>query len=102
MIPSNIASELTSIQAQLVAASPLTSAPFATIKALQLNAANLVADVQSALVGANMLDNWQPSSDPTVIISAFQSLVVLSTDQSTLSLMRGVVGRASSNLDQLV
>ena len=101
-IPSNVATEWASLQAQVAAASPLANAPFPTIRALQLNAGNLVADVQTALTASSLLDTWSPTIDPGVIISGFAGVVTAAQDQSNLALMRGVAGRVASNLDQLV
>jgi hypothetical protein len=36
-----------------------------------------------------------------VIVAGVNSVVTAAQDENTLSLMRGVVGRAASNLDQL-
>lgn len=102
-IPATITAELASLQAQVTAASPLTSASAATIKALQLNAAQLVSDVEAALIApANMLDTYVAPSDPPTIIMGVEALLLAAQAQSGLALMRGVVGRAASNLNQLV
>ena len=101
-IPAKITTELQSLQAQVAAASPLTNANFATVKAMQLNAGQLVADVQAALVTSTPLDNWVAPGDAQSIIAGFVAVVGAGTDQKTLSLMRGVVGRVASNLGQLV
>ncbi|WP_024517078.1 hypothetical protein [Bradyrhizobium sp. Tv2a-2] len=101
-IPSNIINELTSLQKQVVAAKPLQQASRATIVALQLNAAQLVSDIETALTAPNnLLDTWSASIDPGAIVSGLLSVVSTAQDQSTLSFMRGVTGRAASNLNQL-
>lgn len=101
-IPASIFTALTSLEAQVAAASPLVNAPFSTIVALQLNAANLVASVQTTLTATpNLLDTWVSPTDALSIISGVLNLTSIAEDQSNLSLMRGVVGRAASNLDQL-
>jgi hypothetical protein len=100
-IPFNITTELSSLQAQVAIAAPLASAPFSTIKAIQLNAGNLVNDIQTALTGASALDTWTAPPDPISMATGFNSLVAAAEDQGNLSLMRGVAGRAASNLDQL-
>jgi hypothetical protein len=102
MIPTNITDELTSLQAQVDAALPLNNAPFATIKALQLNAGNLVADMQTALVASSVLDTWVAPTDAISMVNGFNVAVTAGIDQGNLSLMRGLVGRVASNLDQLV
>lgn len=113
-IPQNITSELQFLENQVAAATPLANAPFATIKAMQINAGNLVNDIQTALTTTTMipnlvlttdsllLDSWAPPIDPISIVNGFATVVTAAEDQNSLSLMRGVVGRAASNLDQLV
>jgi hypothetical protein len=101
-IPTNITTELASLQAQVAAAYPLAEASRATIVALQLNAGQLVSDIQTALTAPNsLLDTWAAPSDPDAIVSGLLSVATASQDQNTLSLMRGVTGRAASNLNQL-
>lgn len=101
-IPANIVSELASLQAQVAAASPLSQATHATIVALQLNATQLVADVQTALTAPNnLLDTWTAPPDPGAMVSGILSVLTAAQDQNTLSYMRGVTGRAASNLEQL-
>lgn len=113
-IPTNITTELANLQAQVKAATPLSNAPFATIKAMQLNAGNLVADIQSALTTTKLipnivlttdsvlLDTWVAPVDPVSMVTGFNAVVVAGNNQNDLSLKRGVVGRVASNLDQLV
>jgi hypothetical protein len=100
-IPANITSELAYLQTQVAAAAPLNNAPFATVKAIQLNAGNLVGDIESALTSTSKLDTWAAPVDPISMVNGFDGLVAAAEDQSKLSLMRGLVGRATSNLDQL-
>jgi hypothetical protein len=100
-ISASITTALTSLQAQVAAAQPLANASQATRTALKLNAGALVADIQTALVASSLLDTWTPSTDPAVIVAGVNSVVTAAQDENTLSLMRGVVGRAASNLDQL-
>lgn len=101
-IPANITTELASLQAQVSAAQPLSGASQATKTAIKLNAAKLVSDVQSALVAPNnTLDTWVAPADSPAIIAGVVGLLGASQDQSKLALMRGIVGRATSNLDQL-
>lgn len=113
-IPTNITTELASLESQVKAATPLNNAPFATIKAMQLNASNLVNDVQTALTttelvpniifttDTTLLDDWAPPVDPVSMIAGVLNLLTSAQNQQQLSLMRGVVGRVASNLDQLV
>jgi hypothetical protein len=101
-ISAQITTELQSLQAQVAAASPLTNANFAAVKAMQLNAGQLVSDVQASLVTSSPLDTWVAPTDPQSMIAGFAGVVGAGVDQSKLSLMRGVVGRVASNLGQLV
>jgi hypothetical protein len=101
-IPTNITTELASLQAQVAAAAPLANASHATIVVLQLNAENLVNDIQTALTAPNNpLDTFVAPVDPQAIIAGVENLSTVAQDQYTLSLMRGVVGRAAANLEQL-
>lgn len=99
---SSITTELESLQAQVKAALPLNQASFPTIKALQLNARNLVTDIQAALVAPSTLDTWVAPVDVGSIIPGVNAAVTAGEDQNQLSLLRGVTGRVSANLDQLV
>lgn len=101
-IPANIKTELANLQAQVAAAVPLNNASIAVIKAMQLNAVGLVADIQTALVAPNRLDTWMALMDPQGMVSGFNLSLVAAQDLNSLSLMRGVVGRVASNLNQLV
>lgn len=101
-IPANISSELIFLQKQVLAAGKLENAPFSTVKAIQLNAANLVADIQTTLTSASDIDTWTAPADQPGIVSGFLKVAVEATDQNTLSLMRGIVGRSLSNLNQIV
>lgn len=98
-VATNITSELTALQAQLAAARPLQNASAATLKALQLNAGNLVSDIQNALTAPSTLDTWSVPADAASIVIGFNSVVVAAADQASLSLMRGLTGRALANLE---
>lgn len=101
-ISAGITSELMSLQAQVAAAEPLANATRAAVVALQLNAGQLVSDVQAALTApSNTLDTWIAPSDPSSIVSGFLNVASVAQDQDKLSLMRGLVGRVASNLDQI-
>jgi len=102
-IPANIKSELTALQAQLAAATPLSSASGPAIVALQLNTAQFLSDANTALTNAaGVLDTWNATTDPAAIVTGFLGLVVNSEDQNTLCNIAGYVGRADTNIDQLV
>jgi len=100
-IANKITGELTALQAQVAAASPLSQAGRATVTAIKLNAAQLVTDVQGALTVSSLLDTWAAPTDPAQIIAGVLSVGAAATDSGNLALMRGVVGRAISNLDQI-
>lgn len=101
-VPAAITSELAALQAQVAAAAPLTSASAATVLALQLNAAQLVTDVDAALAGAaGQLDTWIAPADPDQIVAGVTALVDSVEDQSSLADTRGLVGRVAANLEQL-
>ncbi|MBR0693683.1 hypothetical protein [Bradyrhizobium lablabi] len=100
-IPANIATEIGSLQQQVAEAVPLAQASHATVTALQLNAGNLVNDIQSALTATSTLDTWVPPVDAPSMVIGFDAVVTAAEDQANLSLMRGVVGRVSANLNQL-
>ena len=99
-IPASITTALTSLENQVNAATPLANASQATRTALKLNAAALVANIQSTLTATSILDTWVAPTDPGLIAGVL-TLETAAEDESNLSLMRGVVGRAASNLDQL-
>lgn len=101
-LPANITAEIASLQAQVKAAGALNAAPRATVQAIKLNAAQLVADTQAALVAPhNMLDTWVPPVDPAAIVTGILSVAQASEDQSDLAVTRGIVGRVASNVDQV-
>ena len=102
MIPANVTTALTSLQAQVAAAVPLEQASAPTIAALQLNAAALVVLIDNAVAAAaDDLDTWDAPTQPEGMISGINELVGAAQDQANLSLLRGVCGRAAANLDQL-
>lgn len=114
-IPSFILVELADLQTQVLAASPLSNASDATIEAIQLNAQQLVNDIQTALTAVSVvtgtntvsvtdgsiLDGWTAPVDPGAIASSLLTVDDAATDQSSLSLMRGVTGRVSININQI-
>lgn len=101
-LPTNIAREIAYLQTQVTAAAPLTSAPRATLLAMQLNADQLVADTEAALeTSSGALDNWTPPIDPQAIIAGVLALETSAFGQTALANCRGLVGRIASNLNQL-
>ncbi len=111
-IPTNITTALTSLQAQVLAGQPLINTPHSNLVAIQLNAAALTANIQTALTtttltslilttDSTLLDNWIPPADAVTIVKGVLSVLVAAQNQNKLSLLRGVVGRATSNLIQV-
>lgn len=101
-IPANVTADLTTLQAQVVANTPLGAASQAAITAMQLNASQLVTDAVSALASAaGTLDTWTTPVDPAAIISGVLGLSGNASDQSALADLGGIVGRIAANLDQL-
>lgn len=100
-IPSAIVNQLSFLQSQVTANQPLASASRATMAAIKLNAAKLVADIETALIAKGALDGWDAPADPISIVAGFNAIVVEADDRSNLCLMRGVTGRAVSNLNQI-
>lgn len=101
-IPANIVTELQFLQSQVAKASPLSTASRATITALQLNAAKLVKDAEAAQYSlAGVLDTWIPPTDPVAIINGILGIDQNAQDEADITALRGLVGRAADNLDQL-
>jgi hypothetical protein len=102
-IPQKVLTELSELQAQVAAAYPIQSAPQQTVIAIQLNAQQLVADIETALIGAaGALDTWTAPADPVAIASGLLGLLENAKDQANLAQWAGYVGRATKNVDQLV
>jgi hypothetical protein len=104
MIPANITSELSALQAQTAAAAPLASAPHATVVAIQLNAAQLASDINTAvttLAGALDTYTWTPGDDPSAIAAAVDGLLINALYENAIVNMQGYVGRSVINLNQL-
>lgn len=101
-IPQNIVDELSFLQTQIAQAGPLSQATRQVIVAAQLNAAQLVTDTEAAQYSlAGVLDTWTPPSDPVAIINGILGVDQNADDERDIVAMRGLVGRAASNLDQL-
>lgn len=102
-VPANIITELTNLQAQVKAANPIQAAPYATIKAIQLNAEQLETDTSAALkTAAGLLDTWTPPRDSFGIVSGFNTEVNSAIDQWHLYDMLITIGRANLNIDLLI
>jgi hypothetical protein len=102
-IPQSIIGQLQFLQNQYNQAQPLLAQPRSIIVALQLNAANLVAALDTAETNAvGQLDSWTQPGDPFALISSLQALLTAAQDQTALFNIRSLIGRVTSNLDQLV
>jgi hypothetical protein len=103
MIPQSIIGSLQFLQNQYNNAQPLTDQSRPTIVALQLNADNLIVNLDLAeIVAAGQLDTWTSSTDPFSLIASLQGLLVSAQDQTSICDIRSFIGRVASNLDQLV
>jgi len=98
----NISTALLYLQSEVAAAVPLNTATSASIRQMQMDAANLLDSIQTTLTTPGVLDNWTAPTDAASIISGFLNVMSACDDQQRLALMRGIIGRATSNLDQLV
>jgi hypothetical protein len=96
-----ITASLQSLQLQVQAAEPLSQTDHATLTAIKLNAANLVNAIQAALVAPSLLDSWVAPADAPSIATGLLSVSTAADDARNLALMRGVVGRATSNINQV-
>ena len=101
-VPANVTSELAFIQNQVQSAQPLANASSATVTAMILNAEQLVGDIDAAVTStAGQLDTWVAPVPVMQIISGIEGIVINAEDQASLTDMRGLVGRATSALNQL-
>jgi hypothetical protein len=102
VIPSNITIELAALQTAVNAALPLNAAPRATIKALQLSSDQLLSDIQAAQYTlAGGLDTWVAPVDAGAIIAGLLGVYENAVDEANITQMRGVIGRVTSNLNQI-
>lgn len=101
-IPASLQAEVIALNTAFLAADPLSQSPRAAITALQINAAQLVADIDTALTGASgALDTFSAPTDAPSIASGFSALLTASQNQSDLADLRGLAGRVASNLEQV-
>ena len=100
-IPANIIADLQDLSAEYAAAAPLTIAASTTIQALAIEAASVVSDLDAAIpAAAGALDGFAPTGKAPAIATAVLGLLDASTTQSSLTDIRGIVGRMASNLNQ--
>lgn len=101
-LPDSIKAQAASLQAQVKAAGSLSAAPRAVLQAIKLNAAQLVSDLQAALMpSSSLLDTWTAPTGSAEIVDGVLQVTQAAEDQRDLALARGVAGRAASNLNQV-
>ena len=102
-VPVKITAGVVALQAQIKAAGKLTSAPYATIQAIHLNAETLETNTTLALYdAAGQLDTWTSPPDQIGIIAGVQAAVVSARDEWRLLDMLTSISRAVLNLELLV
>lgn len=102
-VPENITTGLTALQAQTAAANPMRSAPFATLKAIQLNAEQLETDTTFALYNAaGQLDTWVEPRNSDAVVAGFQEIVGSAIDEWRLLDMLCVISRVNLNVSVLL
>lgn len=102
-IPAKIIADLNSLEAQVEAADPIEAAPFATIKAIQLNVRSLETDTTLALTNAaGLLDSWVAPNNEPGIIAGVLARIGEAIDQWRLNDMLMVISRAHLNIDLVI
>ena len=102
MIPSSINDALTLYVASMNAASPLAQASRLTVAALQKAGTTLVVQIDAAMTpAAGALDANDPAGFPGDLVTDLLGLASAAEDQSALADIRGLVGRALFNLNQV-
>ena len=94
--------EIAALNVAFAAATPIEQAPRAAVTALQINAAQLVSDVDAALAGAaGALDTFTAPAMAADMATGLTGLYTASQNQTDLADLRGLAGRVASNLDQI-
>ena len=103
-IPVTITNQLADLQTAFDAASPIdTAATRSQILGLQFRAAQLVAACDATLpAAAGALDTATVPDMPTDMVKTVLALLQSAQDQTVLAEVRGLIGRAASNLDQVM
>ena len=102
MISAAIVSALTAFQANVTASAPLNMQTTILIEALQDQGAALLQQVDAAIDPTGVpLDAADPSGFAGDMVQSLLNLAVASEDQTTLTDLRGLVGRAMFNLAQV-
>lgn len=102
-IPVAVTTQLAALQAAFVAASPIdTAATRSQILGLQFQATQLVAALDVALpAAAGALNTFVAPAMPHDMAAGVLGLLAATQDQIVLADLRGVMGRALSNLEQV-
>lgn len=102
-IPAAVATQLTALQAAFTAASPIdTTATRPQILGLQFRAVQLVNSLDAAIpAAAGALDTFTAPAMPQDMAAGVLGLLAATQAQVVLADMRGVIGRALSNLEQV-
>jgi hypothetical protein len=102
-VPTKITTALAALQTQIDAASPLSSASFATLKAIEINSQQLETDTAAALqTAAGLLDTWVAPRPVDLIVAGVQAAVVSTRDEWRLCDMLFVISRANLNVSLLL
>jgi hypothetical protein len=102
MISAKIVSDIAAFQANVTASAPLNTQTQILIQTLEGEGASLLQDIDAAIdpTGAP-LDAADPSGFVGDMVGVLTGLATASEDQTTLSDLRGLVGRAMFNLAQV-
>jgi hypothetical protein len=102
MISAKIVSDLTTFQSNVIASAPLNAQTTILIETLQNQGAALLQEVDAAIgPTGTALDAADPSGFAGDMVAVLAGLATASEDQTTLTDLRGLVGRAMFNLAQV-
>lgn len=102
-IPTKIITELTALQAEVIAAAPLAAATFAKVRSIQLNTEKLETDTTVALnEAAGKLDTWVAPRDTLGMIAGFLARQSEANDQWHLDDMLDVISRTLINVNIVI
>lgn len=102
MISAKIVSDLASLQANLAASAPLNAQTKILIEALKGEGNDLLNEINAAVDPAGVpLEADDPTGFAGDMVPVLLGLATASEDQTTLTDVRGLVGRALFNLSQV-
>jgi hypothetical protein len=100
MTPSTVTTGVANLNAAVAAMGPYLQASTSVRRALLQQAANLEALVDTSLAAASgSLDTFSASPLPADTASGLLGLATAATDSTTLSDLRGVIGRMVLNIE---